>query len=140
MSKEYYFVIVGRDDQPVFEIEYPVAAQKKRKENDVRHLHQFIAHAALDIVDEQALHSSTMYLKVVDKFNEWFVSAFLTASRMRFIILHTQKNEENIRQFFQEIYEVYIKHSMNPFYIPDSPIKSRAFEEKVIFYARKYLY
>lgn len=138
MSKEYYFVIVGHDDQPVFEIQFPLV-QKKKKEEDVRHLHQFIAHAALDIVDEMTIQQAGMYLKVVDKFNEWFVSAFVTASRMRFIILHTQKNEEGIRQFFQEMYEVYIKHSMNPFYVHDGPIKSASFEQKSTFFAKKCL-
>jgi hypothetical protein len=63
----------------------------------------------------------------------------VTASKMRFVILHKQKNEEGIRQFFQEMYEVYIKQSMNPFYENDQPIKSVNFEQKAMFYARKFL-
>jgi hypothetical protein len=58
---------------------------------------------------------------------------------MRFVILHKQKNEEGIKQFFQEMYETYIKHSMNPFYKHDDPIKSVNFEQKAISYARKFL-
>lgn len=102
-------------------------------------MNQFIAHASLDIVDEQIITSPQMYFKIIDKFNEWFVSAFVTASRIRFVMLHSQKNDEGIRQFFQEIYEMYIKHSMNPFYVIDTPIKSNNFNEKAIFYGKKYL-
>ncbi|VDN07693.1 unnamed protein product [Thelazia callipaeda] len=138
-GREYYFFIIGQNDQLIFEMEFPVVDAKKRRESDTRHLNQFIAHAALDIIDEMSLTSPQMYLKVVDKFNEWFVSAFVTASGMRFVMLHCQKNEDGIKQFFQEIYEMYIKLSMNPFYEIGSSITSANFEQKSVFYAKKYL-
>lgn len=63
-KREYYFVIVGHNDQPIFEMEFPVVDPKKRRDPDTRHLNQFIAHAALDIIDEQILTNPQMYLKV----------------------------------------------------------------------------
>uniref|UniRef100_A0A0N5BJM5 Trafficking protein particle complex subunit 2 n=1 Tax=Strongyloides papillosus TaxID=174720 RepID=A0A0N5BJM5_STREA len=138
-TKEYYFAIVGHQDQPLFEMDFPVVDGKKRKENENRHLNQFIAHASLDVVDELIKTSPNMYLKCIDKFNEWNISAFVTASRIRFLILHTHKNDDGIKQFFQEMYETYIKYLMNPFYDINTAITSSAFETKAASFGRKYL-
>ncbi|CAD6187288.1 unnamed protein product [Caenorhabditis auriculariae] len=138
-GKEFYFAIMGHFDQPIFELDFPLVEKKTKESIDTRHLNHYIGHAALDVIDEHALTSPSMYLKLVDKFNEWHVSAFVTASRIRFIMLHTQRCDEGIKQFFQEMYETYIKHSMNPFYEIDSPIKSKDFEQRATTYGRKYL-
>lgn len=153
----YYFVIVGQNDNPIYEKEFSTLNKELRvcrpgqrlielckyilllQKEDHRHLTQFIAHAALDLVDEHKWKTANMQLKSIDRFNQWFVSAFITASQIRFIIVHDNKNDEGIKNFFNEMYDTYIKNSMNAFYRINTPIKSPMFEKKSEIFGRKYL-
>lgn len=137
----YYFVIVGQSDNPIYELEY--SAKGTEKPVDHRYLSQFIAHAALDLVDEYIWASNSMYLKVVDKFNEWFVTAFVGASsRVRFLLVHdaARIDESNVKSFFMDVYELYSKFALNPLYEHHTPIKSSIFEKKIQQFAKKFLH
>jgi hypothetical protein len=142
MSSSYYFVIVGHEDQVVFEVELGGSSGQTAATTDNRHLNQFIAHAALDLVDEAMWRNTTTYLKQVDKFNEWIVSAYVTAGGLRFLFLYEhlpRTGEDGLKNFLNEVYETYVKLLLNPFYTPDKQIRSAAFDRKIQAIARKWI-
>jgi trafficking protein particle complex subunit 2 len=81
-------------------------------------LHQFVTYGALDMVDMLFPHSSTSYLKAVDAYGRWFVSAYVTPSNVRFLLFHDQKGEDSIKSFFLDCFDSYTKAISNPFYEP----------------------
>ncbi|KAJ1754191.1 TRAPP subunit [Coemansia sp. RSA 2523] len=133
MSATYYFAIVGSADSPLYEAEFGV----QRNEN--KHLHQFVVHAALDLVEDALFTTNACYLKIVDTYNDWNVSAYVTPSNVRLMLLHEVKAEEAIRTFFVDCHELFVKTLTNPFYDPSMPIQSQAFDAKVHSLAKKYL-
>ena len=137
---DYYLVIVGDNDSPIYEFEYSTRGSDKSVEH--KYLTQFIAHAALDLVDEYVWTSANAYLKCVDKFNEWFVIAFVGGnSKVRIMLLHDANriDDNNIKCLLTEMYELYTKFAMNPLYTHHTPIRSHIFDKKAHSLARKYL-
>ena len=84
----YYFVIVGTQDNPLFEHEFGTSKQggdgQPRFSDQARHMNQFIAHSSLDCVEDVQWVSKDMYLKTVDKFGNQLVSCFLTGGSALF--------------------------------------------------------
>ncbi|CAA7260166.1 unnamed protein product [Cyclocybe aegerita] len=104
-----------------------------------RHVIQMIANASLDVIEDEMHKQNLMYLKSVDKFNEWTVSAFVTPGNMKFVLLHEGKNDEGIRAFFMDVWELYVKTLVNPFHTAHTTIRSSVFDTRVRASARKYL-
>jgi hypothetical protein len=96
------FVLVG-SKEPLYKME-----MRSRKEESA-HVDEFLLHSALDVVDELMWTTPAMALKVVDKFNDQLVSAFVTPSSVKFLLLHETRNDDTIRAFFHEVHELYLK-------------------------------
>ncbi|KAI8634592.1 Sedlin [Xylariaceae sp. FL1651] len=88
----YYFVIVGTQDNPLFEHEFGTSKAggdgQARFADQARHMNQFIVHSSLDIVEEVQWGTGQMYLKCIDRFFNSYVSCFLTGGNVKFMLLH----------------------------------------------------
>ncbi|GAA6028235.1 hypothetical protein JCM8097_006931 [Rhodosporidiobolus ruineniae] len=104
-----------------------------------RHVMQLVAHASLDVVEDVQWTNGGMYLKSIDKFQEWTVSAWLTPGGVKIILLHELKNDDGIRLFFQEVWETYVKTLLNPFHELNAPIRNQAFDARIKASAKKHL-
>jgi hypothetical protein len=105
----------------------------------MKELNPFIVHSAIDIVEDVQWKSNALYLKAVDDFYGYHISAFVTPGNIKFLLLHETKNEESIRQFFNDVNDLYVKTLLNPFYKVNDSITSPVFDLKVKQLAKKYL-
>ncbi|TGZ84237.1 Sedlin [Ascodesmis nigricans] len=139
----FYFAIIGTRDNPLYTYEFGTSKSGgdgvARFREDQRSMNQFILHSSLDMVEEVQWTNRDLYLKTVDRFNNLMVSGFVTGGNIKFLLLHDQKAEDPIRQFFTEVHEAYVKTLMNPFYEVDMRIVSVVFDQRVRAAARKYL-
>src|SRR2546421_4017555 len=108
------------------------------------------------------------YLKHIDAYppTNAHISCFLTGTNVRFMLLHqptatpssstgnrastisstsiphnptSPQTEEAIRQFMNEVFEIWVKTLLNPFYKIGNEIKSPVFRSRVVSAGRKWL-
>ncbi len=127
-----HFMIVRTD--PLYET---VLAGEGPAGEELAYLHQFILHSSLDLVQSAMESSNATYLKVVDKFSNNQVSAYVTPGGTVFLLLHRGRSEEVIRYFFIEIHDLYARHVLNPLAKLDAPIVSARFDSLVHAAARR---
>ncbi|PXF47582.1 Trafficking protein particle complex subunit 2 [Gracilariopsis chorda] len=126
--------IVSPEDRPIYEASFPQALSGRQAV-----LEQIVLHSSLDMVDEKMWDTRDMYLKVVDRYNDQLISAFVTPSNYRFLLLHDSRHEDGVKPFFNDLHELFVKATLNPLYVDNEPITSTAFHDKVLLLARKYL-
>ena len=88
----YYFAIIGTQDNPLFEYEFGTSKQggdgMAHFLEDSRHLNQLVLHSSLDMVEEMQWATGNMYLKLVDKVFQNYISCLVTPSNVKFLLLH----------------------------------------------------
>ena len=127
------FMIVSPDDCQVYETK--ITSYKK----DINYMHELIAYASLDMVELSEWQTNNMYMKQVDKFNDSIIHCFVTPGRMRFLLLHEGHSDDSIKNFFNDVYEYYVKALLNPFIDKNTKISSKNFDAKVNGSMKKYL-
>jgi trafficking protein particle complex subunit 2 len=123
------FAIVSPSDKLIYSCDLSASNAIR---DDPPHLDELILYSSLDLVDRTMATSSDAYLKVVDRFNDFLVSAFVPISSTKFLLLHKHgSNDESIRIFFQEAYTLYTSLVANPAYSIGSVISQDSFVQKV---------
>lgn len=170
-----YFAIIGSKDNPVYEAEFTTQQGQQGQlqqgfPQNLKELNPFILHASLDIIEDlqwktnpngqpgnvggsggflrsrNVVNTDNCYLGKVDHFYGLAITAYLTYSGMKLVMVHgnfntgdVQIDDNAVKAFYQEVHELYIKTLMNPFYQINDPITSPAFDSRVRALARKYL-
>merc|ERR1712131_536835 len=62
----------------------------------------------------------------------------VTPGGAKFLMVHDLVNDDGIRNFFVDVYEMWIRLRLNPFYQPDTEITNRQFIGRVKHYGQRY--
>lgn len=164
----YYFTVIGTRDNPLYELEFSSFkisssgthyAGQSNFSSRIKELLPFITNASLDLIEDAQWSTGAFNLGKVDSFYGIRVNGFVTQGNIKFVLcydsnapgagglesmisttLTSSKHDENVmKQFFSEAYDLYVQTLLNPFYLVNDPIVSPDFDYRLKLLARKYL-
>ncbi|KAH8738577.1 hypothetical protein FG386_001992 [Cryptosporidium ryanae] len=130
------FTIVGKNDSPLYEVDLSNNTGRTDLNGCADEL---LIHASLDVLDDNIWKNPALYLRTIYKIGDTQITAYVTPGHAKFLLLHHGKNSENIRQFFSEVRNLYVKVLMNPFHDANQPILTPSFDIRVRQAARRLL-
>eukprot|EP01025_Chloroclados_australasicus_P011526 TRINITY_DN1501_c0_g1_i3.p1 TRINITY_DN1501_c0_g1~~TRINITY_DN1501_c0_g1_i3.p1 ORF type:complete len:154 (+),score=18.31 TRINITY_DN1501_c0_g1_i3:1-462(+) len=137
MDRVLLFAIVTDNDTPVYEHDFSQDQGKSPGTDKTPYLQQLTLHASLDSIEDQQWVSkegtASGFLRNVDRFNRMSVSALVTASSSKLLLLHNEGrlSEESTKSFLSEVAQLYMMIMLNPLHDPDDRITSPAFQAAV---------
>lgn len=114
-----FLVIYTPEDDVVYEIDWIKPQAYASKLDSDPHLPRFLLYSALDALEVARWKIPSTFLGTIDVYGEWIVTAFLSLSNERFLLLHDAKADEaSLKGFLNEVHDAWIKTvQANPFYI-----------------------
>lgn len=101
---------------------------------------QFLLFASLDILDVYKKDSTPTFCRIIERLKDAFISAYVTPGNIKFLLLHDTTNDDNIKSFFVETHEAWIKWRLNPLFDEVKCIKEKSsFDVKIRQLVRKWL-
>ncbi|XP_059614368.1 trafficking protein particle complex subunit 2-like protein [Phlebotomus argentipes] len=126
--------IIGKDNSPLF-----IATTDLDRELELH----YSVHASLDIIEEkcmpasgkQSVDSRDLYLGMLYSTETDKIYGYVTNTKTKFIIVIDSGNsalrENEVRSMFRNLHILYTDAICNPFYTPEEPLTSKAFDRSV---------
>eukprot|EP00299_Pterocystis_sp_00344_P007438 c2410_g1_i1.p1 GENE.c2410_g1_i1~~c2410_g1_i1.p1 ORF type:complete len:153 (-),score=43.06 c2410_g1_i1:16-474(-) len=102
----------------------------------------YLVYAALDTIEDKIAVSkrqaqpstpSEMYFGFLYPSEDKKLYGYVTNTNIKFVVVaeDADTREQDIRLFFKRLHALYVETAMNPFFVPDQPIKSVRFLSKL---------
>lgn len=114
-----FLVIYTPNDDVVYEADWIKPQAYTSKLDSDPHLPRFLLYSALDALEVARWKVPSTFLGTIDIYGEWVVTALLSLSNERFLLLHDAKADEaSLKGFLNDVHETWVKTvQANPFYI-----------------------